>query len=135
MDRVPEEREALIRDAALQLLDICRVDVGTMPGAADRDPNELTAATISLAVQAVCMADAMTIKPVADGIISLDLERAFGLFAGLGQGVGHVLGAAGLGAGPGMSAYQYGFDSTFGKRMGATEVDMNRNGIFGGKRR
>lgn len=118
MDRIEEKRADVLRDLALQLVDACRVDIEASPDAAGRDGDERSAAAVSLALQTVFMAETMTQRH-SEGVVALDQTRAFGMFVGLGQGVGHILGANGDAASLdfAMRAYMVGFAATLPERM------------------
>lgn len=94
MDRVEDTAQNELQEIGLQLLDRCRAEVARHPQSKGREASELEASAISLAVQTVVMADAMTQRG-HDGMVSLDSDRGRGMFVGLGMGAGHVLGANG----------------------------------------
>jgi len=126
-----DARTAVVRDLALQLLDACRADVAASPQAAGRAGNELEASTLSLALQAVFMADSLTMKSEG-GIVALDADRAFGMFSGLGVGVANILGANGDDRSTdfAMGAFMAGFFATMPGRM-ANARDLFGRSPFG----
>lgn len=126
-----EARTTALRDLALQLLDACRTDVAAAPQSAGKDATELEASTMSLALQAVFMADSLTMKSEG-GIVPLSQERAAGMFYGLGVGVGNILGANGDDRSIefAMGAYMGGFIATLPGRFGHAR-DLFGRSTFG----
>jgi len=126
-----EARTAALRDLALQLLDAARADVAAAPQAQGKSGTELEASTISLAVQAVFMADSLTMKST-DGIVPLTADRAAGMFFGLGVAVGNILGANGddRSLDFAMGAFMGGFFETLPGRMGHAREMFGRS-VFG----
>lgn len=88
--RVPDELERRLADAAQLLMGLAREANALDPEAINATAETMQAASLSVAIQAVFMADLLA-QP--ESVSSLEGDHMLGLYRGLGLGAGNCIGA------------------------------------------